>query len=161
MKPFVKTICLIFIATLGIFAAQAQLKPVKNAVTPVKKFKPPVLKTFLGNYSDSVTITENEARQLIGGALKITDVKKNAYTLTYYEFMYKRKVVAEDEGTGKLTPASTVVADHFKTSPLPELWVNTIRDQVKAGEELYFFDIIVKDAQGRVMFAPNLKLMVK
>ena len=32
---------------------------------------------------------------------------------------------------------------------------------MRAGEELYFFDIVAKDAQGRLMFAPELRIKVK
>jgi hypothetical protein len=37
----------------------------------------------------------------------------------------------------------------------------TITEQLKPGEEIFFFDVVVKDAQGRLMFAPNLKLVIQ
>ena len=58
-------------------------------------------------------------------------------------------------------PTTTISADLFRTSPLSPLWITTINDQLKTGDELFFFDIIVKDEQGRLMFAPQLKLMVR
>jgi len=89
------------------------------------------------------------------------DAAKKTYTLTYYQVLYERRVMTEDEETGKLTPTRTLVSDHFKTTPIPQTWVSQISSQLKPGEMIYFFDIIVKDAQGRVMYAPDLKLMLR
>ena len=54
-----------------------------------------------------------------------------------------------------------MVAQQFTDTPLSAVWINTIKDELHAGEELYFFDIIVKDSQGRLFFAPELKISVK
>lgn len=115
----------------------------------------------LGNYKDSVTITVEEALNTINLPLLITDDKKVSYTVYSYQFLYKRASVTEDEATGKVTPVNSIVANLFKTTPLPELWRTQISQQLKAGEELYFFDVIAKDATGRLMFAPNLKIEIK
>ncbi len=152
---------LVCVGSLGFSAVQAQNKPAKSTITPVKKFKAPKLYSFLGNLTDSVKVSVMEAQNILGAALRITDDKKNVYTVTYYEFLYKRRVVTEDETTGKTSPASSIVANHFTSSPLPKLWLSTIREQLIAGEELYFYDIIVKDAAGRVMYAPSIKILTK
>ncbi len=136
----------------------AQTKP---AVKPIAKYKVPKLYTQLGSFRDSVSITEEEAENIIAIPLKISDDKKGVYTVSSYQFLYRKKGVTEDEATGKVSPASTIVSSRFKITPLPQTWVNEIREQVKPGEELFFFDVIAKDAQGRVMYAPNLKIMVK
>jgi hypothetical protein len=47
------------------------------------------------------------------------------------------------------------------TIPLFAIWIKTISEQLKAGEEIFFFDIAVKSTNGRLMFAPNLKLVVR
>jgi hypothetical protein len=139
----------------------AQNKPSNSTVTQGKKFKPPVLKTLLLNFTDSVVVSVTEAQQALGGKLTVMDAAKKTYTLTYYQVLYERRVMTEDEETGKLTPTRTLVSDHFKTTPLPQTWVSQISSQLKPGEMIYFFDIIVKDAQGRVMYAPDLKLILR
>ena len=73
----------------------------------------------------------------------------------------EKKTVTEDEQTGKVSPATSMVADRFTATPLPGLWINKIREELKAGEELYFFDVIAKDAKGRVMYASSLKIMIQ
>ena len=161
MMRSIQLFTLLLISLFTVQVAVAQKKQPKNQVSTVKKFKQPKLKTFLEGYSDSVSVTVTEAEKIIASPLKVIDAKNNAYTLTYYQFMYTRKVVTEDEKTGKALPAVSKVADHFTSSPLPDIWVNTIRQQVKAGEELHFFDVIVKDTQGRSMYASELKITIR
>ena len=75
--------------------------------------------------------------------------------------MYKKRAVTEDEGTGKVSPTTSSVAQLFRETPVTTLWQNILSEQLKPGDELYFFDIIVKDTQGRLMFAPDLKIKIK
>ena len=89
------------------------------------------------------------------------DAKNNVFTVTSYQFLYKKRVVTEDEKTGKVSPATSISSDRFTTSPLPPLWVKTVKERINTGEEIIFFDIIAKDSQDRIMYAPNLKLLVK
>ena len=142
--------------------ADAQKKPAKKTETiAVQKFRAPKLQTYIDSYKDSVNVSADEALKIISLPLKIYDDKKNEYIISSYQFMYKKKVVTEDEKTGKITAASSIAADRFKISPLPDLWVNLIKQEVKAGEEFYFFDVIAKDTQGRVMYASNLKFIIQ
>ena len=155
-------IYLLFIVAFGLHTANGQPpKTVKPNQHTSQKFKPPKLYTTLGIRSDTVAVVVEEAIQLIRIPLKITDDKKNLYTISSYQFLYKRRTVSEDEKTGKAVPASSIVSDLFRSTPLPDLWKNLLTEQIKPGEELFFFDIIVTDASGRFMFAPNLKLLVK
>ncbi len=151
-------LCFLMVAQIAI-AQKPKPKPVKATV---QKFKPPKLTTTFGAHSDSViTLSVDEALQVVSLPLTITDAKKNAYTISSYQCMYKRIAVTEDETSGKVTPVSSIVADVFKATPLPEIWKRIITEQLKAGEEIYFFDIVVKDAQKRLMFAPNVKLIIQ
>src|SRR5215218_6895312 len=94
---------------------QTAVKP--GAITKVAKFKPPVVQTFLGRNINGATVTIEEANQLINLPLKITDDKNNVYTITSYQFLYKRKSVIENEQTGKKEIMFTTIADLFKTTP--------------------------------------------
>lgn len=152
-----------FLAALLLFSslATAQKKATSKVTSYAVKYKAPKLQTFLANYKDSAVITTSEAENIIALPIKVSDSKKTAYTISSYQFLYKKKVVTEDEATGKVSGTTSIVSDHFKASPLPLQWINIIREQLKSREELYFFDIIVKDAQGRLSFAPNLKIIVQ
>jgi len=146
------------------FTVTAIAQKPKHVVKPVstQKFVLPKLKTALGNRADSiVTISVDEAIQLVNQPLSVTDNKKSVYTLSSYQCMYKRRAVTENEETGKVSPVSSMVVNAFKTTPLSAIWIKTISEQLKQGEEIFFFDVVVKTAEGRLMFAPNLKLVIQ
>ena len=156
MKHFKYLIAVLFVAVS--LTAAAQTKP---AVKPAVKFKPPVLTTVIGGYKDSSTISVAEAERIIGEKLYISDGKKVMYSISSFQLAYRKLGVTEDEQTGKVSPTYTLVASLFKASPLPANWIQQIKEQVKPGDELWFFDVIAKDAQGRVMYAPDVKFKVK
>lgn len=141
----------VFITLAGTTQVQAQAK-----------FKPPILLISLGDSKDSVlTISAEKTISLINQPLRISDAKQNKYSVTSYQCIYKRRAVTEDEDTGKVSPITSIVSERFTSTPLPEIWLRTISQQLKPGEEIFFFDIIVKDQKGRLMYAPNLKITVK
>ena len=147
----------IFLLVSASFKAEAQ-KPV---ITKIAKFKPPVVQTFLGINTNGAAVTNEDAAQLIALPLKITDAKKNAYTIDSYQFLYKRKSVIQDEETGKKQSTFTTVADIFKVTPLPKVWIDNLKGSFQKDEELYFFDIVVKDNTGRKFSAPDLKITIQ
>jgi hypothetical protein len=156
--PVFKNIVVLF-CLLSVTALVTAQKP-KPAVT--QKLVLPKLKTALGNRSDSiVTVSVDAAIQLVSQSLAVSDDKKGVYKISSYQCMYKRKGVTENEETGKVSPITTTVVNSFKTTPLSAIWIKTISEQLKAGEEIFFFDIVVKNAEGRLMFAPNIKLVVQ
>jgi hypothetical protein len=75
--------------------------------------------------------------------------------------MYRKRSVVEDEETGKRESVFTNTASLFRATPLPKVWKENISGGLQKGEELFYFDIIVSDKQGRKFFAPNLKIIVK
>ena len=161
MRILVKAISFFVLSFFVASNLNAQKPTDKKPGTTAVKFKPPKLYTFLGTYKDSVTVPVTIGESIVGAALKIYDDKKTAYSISSYQFMYKKKTVTEDENTGKVTPANSIASDRFKTTPLPQLWINKLREDLKAGDELYFFDVIAKDAKGMVMYASNLKIIIQ
>lgn len=132
----------------------------KEVITKVPKFKPPVVKTFLGVSENGAQVTADEGKQLIGLPLKIVDDKNNVYPVSSYRFLYKQKsIIVNNEGKKEVT--FTIAADRFTTTPLPKVWIDNIKDRLQKDEQLYFFDIVVKDKEGRQFFAPELKITIK
>ena len=157
MKLSLKSFLVILLYANASFIAVAQ----KTVITKVSKFKPPVVQTFLGINTNGATVTKEEAEQLIALPLKVTDAKKNVYTIDSYQFLYKRKSVVQDEETGKKQSAFTTVADKFKTTPFPKVWIDNLKGGFQKDEEIYFFDILVKDNTGRIFPAPELKIKIQ
>ncbi|CAN5164907.1 hypothetical protein BH09BAC2_BH09BAC2_14230 [soil metagenome] len=132
-----------------------------SRVRKVTSFKPPVVTTKLDDAGTKGNISAVQAGKLIGDSLIVTDAKKNRYMVTSYQFLYKRKSTAEDQETGARKIVFTTLSDIFKTTPLPAMWVDKIKREIKSDEELHFFDIIVQDANNRRFFAPELKFKIQ
>jgi hypothetical protein len=167
MKPLkiLSILCIVFSFPFSVFAQTAKApvkKPVKSGtITPVAKFKPPIVKTFLGRNEKEAAVTVDEANQLVNFPLKITDVKNNVYTISSYQFLYRKKSIIENEQTGRKEITFSTTADLFRSTPLPQVWRENISGGLQKGEELFFFDIIVNDKLNRKFFAPNIKIIVK
>jgi hypothetical protein len=133
----------------------------KEIITKEPKFKPPVVKTLLGVNQNGAQVTVDEGVQLVGLPLKITDAANNQYTIDSYQFLYRQKSYILNDETGKKEQVFTISADRFDSTPLPKVWVDNIRRRLQKDEQLYFFDIVVKNKQGRKFFAPELKITIK
>ena len=152
-----KTLLVVLSGLISVTCLAQQTKPV---VKPVQPFKPPKVTTSILKYTDSVAISAADATQAISQPLVITDAKEVHYSLVTYQFAYKRITVSEDE-QGKAYPSSDMIADRFKITPLPGTWQSAVNTNLQKGELLYFFDVTVKDAKGRLFFAPDLKIAIK
>ncbi|MEO7768915.1 MAG: hypothetical protein ABIS01_15905 [Ferruginibacter sp.] len=139
--------------------AQNTSKPAKSAPTTTNKKL--IVKTWLGRATGNIVINAEEARQLITMPLKITGEKNVDYLISSYQLAYKRIGVTEDEETGKTSAESDMAAQRFTTTPLPPVWQKNIIEGLHSGEELYYYDIIVFDKQGRRFFAPDLKISIQ
>jgi hypothetical protein len=133
----------------------------KEIITKQPKFKPPVVKTYLGVNQNGAEVTLDEGTQLVGLPLKITDEKNNQYPVVSYQFLYRQKSYILNDETGEKEKVFTISADRFQETPLPKLWVENIRQRLQPEEQLYFFDIVVKDKEGREFFAPEIKITIK
>ena len=127
----------------------------------VKSIKPIKFISSIGGYKNNDFLPLVIADSIIGMPLKITDEKNKVYELSSYEFLYRKIVTSEDENTGKAYKSTSVRASLFKVTPLTTKWLNFVREELKLGEELHFFAVIVKDGKGNVMYAPEIKLTIK
>ncbi|MEO7265278.1 MAG: hypothetical protein ABIW38_10215 [Ferruginibacter sp.] len=156
MKRFIAGIFLLCF----LFATPAFSQKNTPASRPAMQVKQKIY-TTLDGLTDSSGIAVADAERMIALPLLIQDAKKYNYSISSYQFMYMKKGVTEDEQTGKVTPVTSAVSNIFKTTPLSPIWIKSIQEQVKPGDELFFFDIIVKDAAGKLHYAPTLRLIVK
>ncbi len=135
--------------------------PVKPAAPNAAKYKKPLVKSFISDVSGTASLNAAIAGELISQPIYVIDDKKVNYTISSYQFVYKRIGVSEDEESGKAIPQSDIAADRFTTTPLPDVWQKNIKEGLHKGEELYFFDIIVFDKQGHRFFAPEIKITIQ
>ena len=151
--------CLITMSAIGQVKKPTHSKSIIKPAT--QKQVPFKLKTMLGKNINGGAVTVNEGLQLLKFPLRVLDDKNISYPIYSYNLMYKRKGIIEDENTGKKQVSYTSIGDRFTTTPLPSTWEEKIRETLKSGEELYFFDIIIKDKMGRKSFAPDLKIEIQ
>lgn len=124
---------------------------------PTKNAPRPKVITLLGQYKDSVSLPIDEVKKIIGLPLRIVDDRKVVYTIASYRFSYLRNAILEDE-SGKISATTSLASQRFTETPLPEYWLKPMLEQFDKGETLTFFDIIVKDPDGKVSFAPDFKI---
>ena len=149
MKLFIIVVALLFGN-----AGYSQTKTEKTTTIP--KYKVPKISIILGGFKDSLKIPVEEIKNVIDKPFIVTDGTAMKYKISSYQVLYKQIAVTEDE-SGKALPTTSVKSSRFSASPLPDIWVKVIKEELMKGEEIMFFDIIVKDEKGRVMYAPNLK----
>ncbi len=124
--------------------------------------KPAKLKSFLGIYTGRENnVPAREILTLLALPLKVQDEKKIEYKIISYNINYTRKVVSEDEASGKQFPTQETVGRRFDSTPLPKLWQTNVSENLHKGEEILFYDIIVEDAKGAKQFAPDLKITIQ
>lgn len=149
--------CILFFSSLN----QSAFSQGKTVINKEPKFKPPVVKTYLGVNQNGANVTAAEGEQLVSLPLKVVDANNNQYPVYSYQFLYKEKSYILDDETGKRETVFTIASDRFSTTPLPKVWIDNIKTKLQADEELYFFDIVVKDKEGRIFFAPQLKITIQ
>lgn len=133
----------------------------QNRTPKSKTFTPPKVQTILGIRHNGDSVYLEEAVQLAGVPLKVADSSGNEYAVYYYHFAYRQKSFLQDPESGKVIENFTLVSSPFYDTPLPDVWVENMQASLKKGEQLHFFDILVKDKQGRTFRAPELIITVK
>jgi hypothetical protein len=147
---------------LIVMASNTVIAQRKSKTAKTAKFKPPVIKTFFAGIhgvKDSVPVATG--KQIIDSSLTVTDAKGNSYTITHYQFAFKRIGGLENDSTGVVSAVSDIVADNFIATPLTDIWRKTIRETLTKGEEFHFTDIIVTDNKGNYFYAPEVRIGIK
>ena len=152
MKKFFVILISIVIPSI-LFAQQ-------KTTQPKPKFKPPVVKVYLGGHPNGDSLSTGTAKLLLPLPLLILDSKNTEYKVENYQFLYRKKSYIPGAKTGKEEVAFTISAGIFKETPLPKVWIDNVGFNLLKGEEFYFFDIIVKDKQGNRFLAPDYKLFI-
>lgn len=152
------TILFLIIALSPIAGLKAQDKSV---ITKVKKFKPPVVRSIYGGQINGAIVSKEDAIALLTKRLVVADSSNTTYPVVSFQFVYKSLSYVESDKPGKYEEKPTLTAGKFETTPLPKIWVDNLSKSLHKGEELFFFDILVKDKEGRLFKAPDLRITVK
>ena len=143
---------LMFFAAMPAVAQQKTTKPSTSM---------PVLKTRWGNtLGGPVSVTQ--LKQIVDSPLVVFDSKGKRYAVTALTVRYWFNVSYKDEESGlQKTMREFRTVDLDGTDRLNELWRESIRDNVKAGDELVITRILVTIPGNKRILAPDLKATIR
>jgi hypothetical protein len=138
MQKLLILFCILFVNSI----TQAQV------VKPAAGFKAPIVTATIGKLVTG-TYTVAQLKKIIDSALVLKDAKGNKYTIDKCSFLYKRKTKFEDDETGKKGTGWEYVEKILKNgAQLDSLWKTTIKNELQAGEELMFANIMADSKKG-------------
>ena len=148
-----RTLILILVLLTSVFThTHAQEKP---------SLQPPVLQSFWGYYKAGVHPVET-VRMLIDTAIWVMDDQKQRYIVRSFRVNYFSNDQYEDETTGKMKTRRNLLSKEFReTNMLSDLWKQSIYESLKPKDEILIDLLSVKDKQGRIFYAPDIKISVQ
>lgn len=146
------TILMLVLLTCVFSQTHAQEKP---------SLQPPALQSFWGYYKAGIHPVEM-VRTMIDTAIWVMDEQKQRYTIRSFRVNYFSNDQYEDETTGKLKTRRNLLSKEFReTNMLSDLWKQSIYESLKPKDEILIDLISVKDKQGRIFYAPDIKISVQ
>lgn len=134
------------------FGVNAQQKP--------PTLTPPELQTFWSN-SKGGTLPLELVLNMIDSSIWVIDGSKMRFTISRFMLVYRSRDRFEDEQTGEIKTRHNNTSVNVKNAGVPEeKWRRMLYENLKAGDEIWFTDIIVKDKRGNFFKAPDLKVVV-
>ena len=122
---------------------------------------PPVHLHITWNGHATGTLDTNAARSVLLTPLKVTDDKGTVFTITRFRFSYKQNSAFQDS-TGNVVRTSQLFSrDYYNTDVIDSTWSKIISFELQPGEAFVIDNVVVKDAKGAKMLAPNLELDIQ
>lgn len=95
-------------------------------------------------------------------AIIVKDNSGKLYPVLSFRINYSFKSTYRDDETQELKVVKDLrVSDFYDTAQLSAVWVESIRDNIKAGDEILFNKIIFKNKSGKTQLGPDLKIIVQ
>lgn len=146
----------IYLLVMVTVAAKAQ-QPQK----PTPTLTPPQLQSFWGTTKGGSLPLEFVLNVVDSGFVWVIDDKKVKYNINRFIVIYRSKDRFEDEQTGEIKSRfnnnSLIVKN---TGIIEEKWRKMMYENIKAGDELWITDIIVRDKKGEYIKAPDVRITI-
>ncbi|MFN6373777.1 MAG: hypothetical protein ACK4YD_01295 [Chitinophagia bacterium] len=95
-------------------------------------------------------------------AILVKDSNGKLYTVESFRLLYKFKSTYRDEEKGETkSRADLRVGDFTNTSRLSEVWYESIKDNVKAGDTIIVNRILFRNPSGKLQMAPEIRIGVR
>lgn len=121
----------------------------------------PVFKVRWGN-SLGGNVSAEQVRQQVDSPLVVFDQKGKRYTVAGFSVYYSFNSSYKDEETGRTNTIRELrVGDFDGSDRFNQLWRESVRDNVKAGDDIRFRNILVRMPNGKKMMAPETVFAVR
>jgi hypothetical protein len=109
----------------------------------------------------SGNLSMEQVIRLTDSSLNVRDEKGNAWAVAGFRINYSFLSTYRDQESGEVkTTKELRTYDFNDTTALNTLWKESIRDNVKAGDEILFNKITARQKNGKKYFAPDLRFKV-
>lgn len=146
---------LFFLVSLIAFASFSQTKKKQEEV-----YVPLVFTSYWG----PITSGNILAAQIIAIAPAVINVKDNKgqlYQVTNFRINYSFKSSYKDEETGQTKTIKDLrVNDFSNTNVLTAEWIDSIKDNIKQGDQIIINKILFRNKEGKLMVAPDIRITV-
>ncbi|MBX3257785.1 MAG: hypothetical protein KF862_26890 [Chitinophagaceae bacterium] len=152
-----KKLLLFFVLALATSANAQTQKPKSSA--PAEPAIPKVT-VSIGGYKGG-NITSDILSGIVDSSVTVRDGKGTTYQVVRFRVLYKFKSTYDDPDTGQKKAFDDMRTNDFSnTAVMSELWRQSIKDNVKKGDEMIFDNIIVKLKNGTRLMAPPVTFKV-
>lgn len=132
-------------------------KPVTNTATPE-------VLTFLSSWGPvkSGNAPAAQIAAIAPAAVFVKDNKGQGYVVQSFRINYKFRSSYKDDETEQLKYRDDLrVGDFSESSQLPQVWAESIKDNVKAGDSILINKILFRNQSGKLQLAPDIRIAVK
>jgi len=149
--------CLLFVFIITAVVANAQATKNKPATTETVI---PKVAVSIGGYKGG-NISGDILSNIVDSAITVKDGKGIAYEVVRFRVLYKFKSTYDDPETGQKKAFNDMRTNDFTNTPnISELWRQSIKDNIKGGDEMILDNIIVRLKNGTKLMAPSLTFKV-
>lgn len=127
---------------------------------PAAKIKPPKVSITWGN-SKGGSLSPDAFVALLDSAIRVVSEKKELLAISRGMLVYKSKDQVEDE-KGKVKSQYNAYMNEIRNeNKVPEKWKTFLAEEIKPGDIFLIAEIHVRDKQGYIFNAPDLKIMIE
>jgi hypothetical protein len=95
-------------------------------------------------------------------AILVKDNTGKLYTVESFRILYKFKSTFRDDEKGETQSRPDLrVGEFSKTARLSEVWYESIKDNVKAGDTIIINRILFRNPAGKLQMAPEIRIGVR
>jgi len=153
MKSTILSLFLLF----SLFNSNAQVKP-KTIIKP--ETQPIIYQSYWGPIKSGV-VSASQIKASAQAPILVRDNNKGVHQVIGFRISYVFKGSTKDEQSGEIKSVNDLrVGDFNDTNTLSAPWFESIRDNVKEGDQIIFSKIIFKNSSGKRMLAPEIRITV-